>query len=199
MENFKFFKSTPAERRKYNTYMLITPVGNCSMKHHPMDALYKTDLPYNPTRHHQNYFHTQLKQRFLPYHYLVYKERENWYVQVGAPLFLESPLVNEGIESGYLPMTFKNTVVVAVQGEFDVVTPDEKLYRAIASLCVAPFLWYNKGNLLDRVFWFDQIFNHEAYEHDLEIYGLDNKYPFQVKRAPLINDFLFTLHCRKYQ
>ena len=117
MEHRKIFPLVPQEKRYQTNSILVTPVGNLSMKKFPMLPPLRTKLPFLSTLDIEKYFYDTLQLKQLPYHFLVSKHKDDWIVSIGAPLNCESNFINESIRYGYLPMAYSKTIVIAFQDD----------------------------------------------------------------------------------
>lgn len=196
----KLFPIKTPDKMRRIPYVFISHMANFSLKFNPIAPYLKNyAVGYNLDKV-ESYFLENLEKRQLPYHFYVCFIKGDWKIFTGAPINYRSPLLTELSSAEYIQPAYTESIVVAVQDNFSLRIPDQRLHDIIASKIVIPYrqLLKNK-DYLDSVVWFDEVFNKQKYDSDMERYTyLKNKYPFQVTEMKFFDRIMFNVACRTY-
>ena len=195
----KIFPLTRVNKRNKTKFILITTISNLSETIRPMTSDIKGYTGYYVFDKINNYFKEKLEYKEMPMHYHVSQLKNNWIPMVSAPLDMRSEFLKHSVEYEYLPFWFRDAVLITVQDDFKLRIPDDEMYKVISSRILSPVIGMNKsGNLLDSVFWLDEVFNFDKYNSDKELYNLNFDYKYDIKPMLYFDRVLFNLAARKY-
>lgn len=187
------------DKRRTNKYIILTQVSNFSRRHNPMVPDLKGFLPYFTYLKLQNYFFENLEKRILPFHYHINYFMGDWIPNVSTPLNVQSDMIEQCIANGYMDSYFRDAIVIAIQDDYSQRVPDLRTYEVMGSKVIAPLMQTLKmGNYRDCVVWFDEIFNYDKYNRDMETNSLDNPYPYEVRRTKFFDRVQFNLETRRF-
>lgn len=189
----------PINRRQKNNFIVLTHIGNCSLKLNPMDPDMEGFLPYYTYNSHQDYFFENLEQRQFPFHFLSNQVMRDWVTINASPLNMASPIIANAIENGYVDHYFQDAILIAIQDDYSLRVPDLRTFETLGARVIAPLLQtLRMGNYRDSVLWFDEIFNLEKYQADLEADYHGNKYKYKVKPMKYFDRVQFNLEVRRF-
>ena len=115
-----------------------------------------------------------------------------------APMHYRSPIISKAAENYYIEDKFKDAIIIAVQDNYALNTPDERCFQLLSSTVIAPLLKLFRVNFRDSVFWWDEIFNWEKYTQDQADRPLDWSYPWEVNKMLYFDRVIFNLESIKY-
>ena len=178
--------------------MVIAHASNFFLKSHP----FPPDLAER-TSHHvlpeiREYFREVVEEPHLPFHYHCCKIKRDWEVLKAAPDHYRVPLLQEAARAYYIEDRFKDAIVILLQDDLSLWTPDDRSYTLMASQVIAPLLKQWKVSFRDTVFWFDEIFNWDKYERDLAERPLDMPYKRTVRRMKYFDRLMFNLELMRF-
>ena len=187
------------DKRKRNKHVIISHIGNFSVRLDPMIPTLRGYMSTNTMALQDNYFRNKLERNVLPFHFLVTRANNNWYVGVSAPLNVKSDLITKAISAGYMSSIYEDAIVIAIQDDFTTRIPDPKIYEAVGANIIAPLKELLRlGSVTDTVFFFDEVFDIAKYESDFNTNQHIIKYPYAVKPMRYFDRVDFNLEVRRF-
>jgi hypothetical protein len=194
----KFYPVNQLDQRKTNRFIVLSHVSNFVLKTHafPPDLRNKTNYHCLPDL--REYYREKVEMRQMPFHYHVCRLKGEWEAFGTAPEHYRSPIIDKAAENYYIEDKFKDAIIICVQDNFALNTPDERMHQLISSTLIAPMLKQFRVNFRDSVFWWDEIFNWDKYQYDRKNNPLDWSYPWEVNRMLYFDRVIFNLESIKY-
>ena len=197
--NSKIFPLKNPEKRKKNTFIILSHIRNFSLRKNSMTPDLKGFLPYYVTNKHKDYYFENLENRHIPFHFHCNKILNDWETIVTAPIRLRSNMLEEAFKAGYIENFYTDAIVIAVQDAFDIRIPELRLYEVLGANVLAPLREELKmPNYRSSIFWLDEIFNIEKYNKDMEENRLHNTYPYEFRPMRYFDRVQFNLEVTRF-
>lgn len=187
-----------SSKRKSTKFIILSHISNFCIHKNPMIPELQGYLPYYTTSKLKQYYFEQLERRVLPFHYHVNSVMKDWEVMATAPLNSSSNMLEECVRNGYLDSFYQDAVVIAIQDDYSVRIPDLRTFEVMAANIIAPLSNLLKTGNFSKVVWFDEIFNFDKYNFDMEKDPLNNPYPYRVRPMKFFDRVQFNLETRRF-
>ena len=197
MQLTKYRPLNTLQKRKRNSFIILSHMRNFSYRLDPLVPDHKGFLPYFTTNKIRNYYNKLNKP--IPFHYHVNNIMKDWEILVSTPLNRRSTLLDSAFENGYIDYYYRDAIVIAIQDDFSLRTPDLRMYEVLGSNLIAPLKELFKiGNIYDSIVFIDEIFNIEKYNKDRKENPTDNKYPFEFRPMDHFDRVQFNLEITRF-
>jgi hypothetical protein len=198
MQQSKYYAVSPTDTRRQNRYIILAHVSDFVMRGWFFDPDLRNKTNYFCFDKIKNYFRERVDIRQMPFHYYTSIIKGDWELFHAAPATYRSPMISEAIQRYYIPDRFRDAIVICVQDNFALNTADMRMHQLLGSTLIAPLLNQFKVNFMDSVFWFDEIFDWDKYNQDVEDDPLGYTYPYETNRMKFFDRTIFNLECRRF-
>lgn len=198
MPNPKYNPLATPEMRRHDKYIVLAHISDFPLKTHFIEPDLRNKTTYFALNDVRNYFRNRMELKHMPFHYYTSYIKGNWELFTTAPRNYRSPIIDKAAENFYIDDKFKDAVIICVQDNYALNTPDERMFQMLASNLIAPLTSEFRVNFRDSVFWWDEIFNWEKYEADQKRDILDWSYPYEVNKMLYFDRVMFNLNTIRY-
>jgi hypothetical protein len=187
------------KRRKKNKLIILSHISNFVYSNHWFTPELRNRTSYYGYSGIQEYYHIRTPLKEIPFHYYTYYIKKDWNIITSMPLDYKSVWLNEMVKNLYIDPYFMDAVVICLQDNLSLNIMDERAMNVINYNVISPLLKNFKTNFRDSVYWFDEVFNFEAYNRDTEgNLALDLSYPFEVLPMRYFDRVKFNLSAVNY-
>jgi hypothetical protein len=195
----KLYPLRSIEKRRVNKHIIITQVSNFSLRTNPLTPELEGYVPYYAYRRVFNYFRENQELHQVPFHFYVNEIQNDWEVFNAAPLNYRSPWLGSLIDNFYIDSFYQDAIVIAIQDDFSLRIPDERMYSVLASRVIAPLLQtLRMGTYIDCVHWLEDIFDYKRYSQKLIDDYLNYDYPYKYKQRTYFDPVAFKQQLKKF-
>lgn len=194
----KLYPVNTVDTRRNNKFIVISHTSNFVLKTHPFPPDLRHRTTYNSLPELREYYRELVEMRQMPFHYHVSKLKREWECLTAAPNHFRSPILDEAAENYYVEDKYKDAILVCIQDDYSLNTPDDRTFEVIASNIIAPFLQYNRLDFRQSVFFFDEIFSWEKYEEDKLRNPLGMQYRWETNKMKYFDRVIFNLDSLRY-
>lgn len=194
----KHFPVNTGDMRRNNKFIVISHISNFVLRTHPFPPDLRHKTTYNSLPELREYYRELVEMKQIPFHYHVAKLKRDWEIVTSAPSHYRSPILDEAAENYYVEDKYKDAIIVCLQDDYSLNTPDERTFEVISSQIIAPFLHQNRLDFRQSVFFFDEIFNWEKYEEDKARNPLGMQYRWETNKMKYFDRVIFNLDSLKY-
>ena len=194
----KLYPYPSPDRRKTDRQIVLAHVSDFVLKTHPFPPDLRNRTSYHSLPELRDYYRERVEMRHFPFHYYCNLIKNDWEIQLTAPQDLRSPILHEASEQYYVDPRYKDAVIICVQDNYALNTPDPRTWQVLAYEVIAPLCRQFGVNFRDSVSWFDEIWNWDKYERDQKENPLDWSYRWEVNKMLYFDRTVFNLETIKF-
>jgi hypothetical protein len=193
---------TPTERRKSDRTIMLSHIANFVPRGWPFPPDLRNRTTYHALPELREFYRERREFRHMPFHYYACMIKGEWEVFATAPEDIRMPILSDAANEYYLPDRFRDALLICVQDNYSLNTPDPRLWQVLAYHILEPRLDKISRPFRDAVSWWDEEFNWEKFGEDQltdeRNAQLTFQYPWEVQRMKYFDRTIFNLETIKY-
>lgn len=185
-------------KRSKNNFIILSHIANFSHLNYPIDPELRGYVPYYTTQKLREYYKYTMNKPY-PFHFHVNKMLNDWEVMTFTSLALKSDMLSKAVQYGYIDFYYKDSIVIAIQDDYSIRTPDTRMYEVLGSNLISPLKEiFRIRNFFDNIVFIDEIFDIEKYNKDRQENNVNNRYPYEFRPMRYFDRVTFNLEATRF-